>query len=89
MSRYRRADGVLAEVIDGRAALVNPAGTELVTLNPTGTVVWEALAEPAELDHVVTSLVDACDDVDRAVAAADAKALLDELAGLGLVLSGD
>ena len=40
---YRRADGVLSEILEGRAMLVAPDGTELITLNPTGTAVWDAL----------------------------------------------
>ena len=44
---YRR-EGVLAEVLDDRAMLVAPDGTELITLNPTGTAVWESLADVGE-----------------------------------------
>jgi hypothetical protein len=42
---YRRADGVVSEVLDGCAMLVAPDGTELITLDPTGIVVWDALEE--------------------------------------------
>ena len=40
---YRRAEGVLSEILEGRAMLVAPDGTELITLNATRTAVWDAL----------------------------------------------
>ena len=42
---YRRAEGVLSEILEGRAMLVAPDGTELITLNATGTAVWDALGD--------------------------------------------
>jgi hypothetical protein len=43
--RYRWADGVLREVVEGRTLLVTPDGTELLTLNPTGSAIWDGLEE--------------------------------------------
>lgn len=42
--RYRRADGVLSELVEGRAMLVTPDGAQLLTLNPTGSAIWDGLA---------------------------------------------
>ena len=39
----RRADHVIWEVTGSRAVLLDPDGTELITLNPVGTLVWDAI----------------------------------------------
>ncbi len=85
MSGYRRAEGVLAEVLDGRAALVNPEGTELLTLNPVGSVVWEALEGEQSLDGLVAAVSAACSPVPPGVVA-DVQRFVDELCSLGLVM---
>lgn len=86
MTTYRRAEGVLAEVLDGRAALVNPAGTELFTLNPVGSVVWGALDGEQGLDVLVGAVISACGPVAQDVVAADVQRFLDELRTLGLIV---
>jgi hypothetical protein len=42
----RRSPNVTYETIDGRAVLVEVAGTELITLNPVGILVWNAPSGP-------------------------------------------
>ncbi len=42
----RRSPNVTYETIDGRAVLVDVAGTELITLNPVGTLVWNVPSGP-------------------------------------------
>ena len=84
---YRRADGVLSEVIGDRAALVNPDGTELLTLNPVGTLVWEALPDAGSVDELVARVTAACEEVPAAQVAGDVSAFLDELRRLGLVVA--
>ena len=83
---YRRADGVLSEMIGEKAALVNPEGTELLTLNAVGTIVWEALPEAREIDELVARVRAACDDVPDGQVAADVSSFLAELHRLGLVV---
>ena len=73
------------EVVEGRAILVHPDGTELVTLNPVGTMVWEALAEardPEALADELTGHVGAVarDDLER-----DCTRFVAQLQELGLV----
>jgi hypothetical protein len=87
MAFYRRAARVLAEVIDGRAALVNPEGTELLTLNPVGTLVWESIGDGSALDSIVEQVVAACAPVEDARVSVDVERFLAELAGLGLVVA--
>jgi hypothetical protein len=83
---YRRSDGILDEVLDGRAALVNPEGTELLTLNEVGSVVWEALADEQPVDVLVDAVKAACENVPTESVDADVRRFLAELCALGLVL---
>jgi hypothetical protein len=83
---YRQADGVLAEVLDGRAAVVDPQGTELITLNPVGSLVWGLLDGRRDVDAVVSGVLQACDPVERATVESDVRAFLSELASLGLTV---
>jgi hypothetical protein len=76
---------VLAEVIDDQAALVTSDGTELITLNPVGTVVWDALSATNDVAGIVDLVVRACEPVDRARVDADVRNFLAELAAAGLV----
>jgi hypothetical protein len=85
MPIYRQADGVLAEVLDGRAAIVDPEGAELITLNPVGSLVWNLLDGSRDVDAVVTRVTEACDPVERATVDTDVRAFLTELAALGLI----
>ena len=39
----RRSPDVIHEAVDGRAMLVSPDGSELISLNTVGTMVWELL----------------------------------------------
>ena len=41
-TRFRRSDEVVFEVSAGRAVLLDRTGKELITLNPVGTLVWQA-----------------------------------------------
>ncbi|MBA3956158.1 MAG: PqqD family protein [Acidimicrobiia bacterium] len=41
--RPRRSPDVTYEIVDGRAMLIDAAGTEIITLNPVGSLVWSAL----------------------------------------------
>ena len=84
---YRQADGVLSEVIDGRAAVVDREGVELLTLNPSGTMVWEALASPTDVETIVSRLLETYDGVDAYAARRDVELLISELSALGLVVS--
>ena len=84
---YRRADGVVYEVVEDKAMLVDVAGQELLTLNVVGTLVWGALTEfddPAALAH---HLVSRFEGVTTAELEEDIRTFLSELAELGLVVT--
>ncbi|MGH9029449.1 MAG: PqqD family protein, partial [Acidimicrobiales bacterium] len=86
MTTYRRAQGVLSEELDGRAALVNSEGTELTTLNEVGSVVWAALEREQELTSLVRAVEVACAPVEADTVRRDISEFLDELCALGLVI---
>lgn len=84
---YRRADDVVLQVVDDRAFLLDATGTEMIVLNPVGTMVWEVLDAPADADGIARMLEPRFDDVSLEQLASDVREFLDELAGLGLVVS--
>ncbi len=75
------------EVSGDRAVLLDVAGTELITLNPVGTIVWQALDEPRDAPAVAAHLQERFPDVHVEQLEADAAAFLDELAAAGLVVA--
>ena len=81
----RRAPGVMYEVVDGRAVLVDPQGAELVTLNPTGTLIWEALDGPSDADAIASRLIADLEGVTEDELRADVEAFLADLRKQGLV----
>ena len=85
--RYRRTQGVLAEVLDDRAMLVAPDGTELITLNPTGTAVWENLADAGDPGELAAKLHEQRRDVPIDRLESDVRDFLTELEAAGLVVA--
>ena len=85
---YRRAEGVLAEVLDDRAMLVAPDGTELITLNPTGPAVWETLADEGDPAALAAKLHEQRPEVPLDRLEADVRDFLTELEVAGLVVPG-
>ncbi len=79
-----RADGVVYEVVDGQAVLVDAAGRELITLNAVGTLIWEALAAGADASAVADDLLPQLEGVTRDELVRDTEAFLRELLDLGL-----
>jgi hypothetical protein len=77
----------LSEIVDGRAMLVAPDGAELITLNPTGTAVWDALADAREPDEIAARLHETRGDVALDVLEADVRAFLAELEEASLVVA--
>jgi hypothetical protein len=86
VTSYRRVDGVLAEILDDKAMLVAPDGTELITLNVTGTAVWESLADSGDPVAVAARLHEQRPDVALDRLEADVRTFLVELEAAGLVV---
>jgi len=83
--RYRRVDGVLHQVVDGRAMLIPPAGDEVIVLNPTGSAVWNALADGGDVESLTATLRGAHPAVEADAIRGDVTTFLVELEGAGLV----
>jgi hypothetical protein len=80
----RRAAGVAYEIVDGQAVVMDPDGTELVTLNEVGTLVFEAL-DGRDLDALVDDLLPELEGVTRDELARDVADFVTELRDAGLV----
>jgi hypothetical protein len=71
-------------VYDGEAVIVSPEDSTLHTLNPVGTLIWEAADGRTALDAIVTRVCETF-AVDHATAARDAAAFVDSLCQRGLL----
>lgn len=77
----------MCEVIDGRANLVRPDGTELLRLNPVGTLVWQALPlAGADADQLAAAVTPQVEGGSPDVIRRDVAAFLDELVAAGLLV---
>jgi hypothetical protein len=84
--RYRRVDGVLHQVVDGRAMLISPAGDEVLVLNRTGSAVWDALDAGGDVDSLTATLHGAHPTVEADAIRGDVTTFLAELEAAGLVV---
>ena len=66
--------------------LVDPSGTELLTLNPVGTLVWEALDGNSGVEELVDRLLPQFVDVSREELEQDIGDFLEELASSELIV---
>lgn len=71
-------------VYDGQAVILCPDDGTLSTLNPVGTLIWEAADGQTPLESIVARICDAF-DVAPERAAADARAFVDRLRDRGLL----
>lgn len=69
-----------------RAVLLDASGTELITLNPVGSLVWNELDGRRDADELAASLHEKFAGVELTELRADVAAFLDELVELGLVV---
>lgn len=84
----RRAPGVVYDEVGGRAVLIDADGHEMITLNPTGTLVWHALDGTRDVEAIAAHVHDEVDsEVSRERIEQDVRSFLDELAGEGLVVT--
>ena len=84
----RRADHVIWEVTGSRAVLLDPDGTELITLNPVGTLVWDAIDDRPP-DAITDLLLPRFEGVTREQFATDVRTFLDDLEELGVIVPAD
>jgi hypothetical protein len=82
----KRSPEVTYEIVEGRAMLVDPSGTELLTLNPVGTLVWEALDGKRDIEELIDQLLPQFVDVSREELEQDVVEFLEELESSELIV---
>ena len=71
-------------VYEGEAVIVSPEDSMLHTLNPVGTLIWEAADGCTALPAIVARVVDAF-EVDVVTASRDAAVFVEDLCRRGLL----
>ena len=79
-----RATAIAARVLDGEMMIMSARDSTLFTLNPIGTVIWQAADGKTSLDEIATKLC-AEFEVEPAEALKDVESFVDELAGHGIL----
>jgi hypothetical protein len=85
----RRSPDVTYEVVDGRAMLIDAAGTEIITLNPVGSLVWTALDGKRDVAALADHLLPELQGVSRAELERDIADFASELAASNLIIGDD
>ena len=80
----RRGARIAWRAVGDEAVVLDTASATYYALNPTAAVLWQAMEEPAEADHLTRVLVRHF-AVDDDTAARDVAAFLARMAGLDLV----
>jgi hypothetical protein len=85
--RYRQnASAEAAPLGQGLMVLV-PEGRKFCALNPTSSLIWNRLQEPASPEQLAEHIVDHFQGVSRADALRDVEAIIAEMMTLGIVVS--
>lgn len=87
--RFARVDGVTSEWSGERIVVLDAAGETMITLSPVGALIWDQLAAPADLSHLVAQLHERFPEVDRSLLLADAERFLAELRAADLIVETD
>ena len=89
-ARYvARSQQLAARLLGGEMMIMSARDSTLFTLNEVASVIWQAADGVTPLADIVESRVCAEFDVEPAVAQRDAWELVEELAGLGILLVSD
>ena len=86
MERLRRADGVWSRAVQDRAVLYSWDDGKAIVLNPTGSVLWEALESPRSASELADELVRRFPGLPVERARKDVEAFLERLRGESVVL---
>jgi hypothetical protein len=81
-----RATAIAARVLDGEMMIMSARDSTLFTLNPVGTVIWQAADGETPLDEIVANKVCAEFEVGQAEAVKDAEGFVNELASHGILV---
>jgi hypothetical protein len=84
-----KAAEVAARSLDGEMMIMSARDSTLFTLNPTGTIIWQAADGETTLEEIVEQRICAEFEVDTAEALKDAESFVHDLAGHGILLVSD
>ncbi|MFL5865792.1 MAG: PqqD family protein [Thermoleophilaceae bacterium] len=82
------ASEVVFVEVEGEMVLMDGAGERYYALDDVGARFWQLLLERGDVDAAVAGMLDEY-DVDEARLRADIDALIEQLAGAGLVVATD
>ncbi len=85
---YRRTGSFDQEELDDELVVMELESQAIVTLNPTGHLVWDMLDQASTAEEMLTLIGDSFPDVDKDRLQADIQAVLDTLVAARLVTSG-
>ena len=77
----------MQEKAGDRIVLLDPAGRELITLNPVGSVVWELADGDHSVEELAGRLAQRFPAVPAEQVAADVAAFVAELSSMGLLVA--
>jgi Coenzyme PQQ synthesis protein D (PqqD) len=84
-----RSSAIASRILGGEAIVMSTVDSTLFSLNPTGTVIWEAADGKTPLSRIVEEKVTAEFDVSPEQARDDAQEFVDKLAEHGILLVSD
>lgn len=82
---YRRTSSCECEDLEGEFVVMERDSQAVVTLNPAGRLVWEAIDEPVSLDEIEAAFRDVFPNLGAQTIRHDIKHVLDALVTAGLV----
>ncbi len=86
--RFTRSPEADATMAGDRAAIFHRGTRVAITLNPTGTLLWNSLDPPKTEEELVQTLTDRFGGVPQAQLQRDTRAFLEELASHGMLQPG-
>ena len=61
------------------ALLFNPDTNDVLVINVTGLLIWQALVEPRSQEEIVATLTEQCDNIPQDQVAQDVKEFVEQL----------
>ncbi len=84
--RPQPAADVVHDRVGDRVVLIDAEGRELITLNPVGALVWQAMDGQRDLSAIAAIVHDAVEGVGLDEVTRDVQSFVDELVTEGLVV---
>ena len=85
---FHRTDGVTFEKSGDRVVILDAEGSVMTTINPVGSLIWQALDGTSDTDSLVRQLAETFPEVDDAVLSTDVEEFLASMLEAGLVDEG-